>query len=150
MKPFKFFVMAVLACTSLTAFSQKAGKVDSTKHEVLSYKCPHHPNVSSDKEGKCPVCGMALALSKKEHMKNKATKNYTCPVHLDVASHKAGKCPKCSKPLELSKKENMKADVVKTYTCPMHPDEVSHTPGKCSKCAMDMTEKKDEHSGHNH
>jgi len=47
-----------------------------------------HPEVISDKPGKCPKCGMDL-------VKKKVDKIYTCSMHPDVVSDKPGKCPKC-------------------------------------------------------
>lgn len=35
-------------------------KVDTSKSAVAVYVCPMHPDVRSDKPGKCPKCGMAL------------------------------------------------------------------------------------------
>jgi transcription initiation factor IIE alpha subunit len=132
----------ILLIASPAVFAQeKAGKKDTTQHAVY-YTCPMHADVIMDKPGKCPKCGMALTLSKKEEMKSKVTKTYTCPVHFDVTSNKKGKCPECGKKLILSKKEQMKAEIVKIYTCPMHPDVVSDTSGKCPKCGMTLTEKK--------
>jgi len=34
---------------------------DMRKHEMM-YVCPMHPEETSDKPGKCPVCGMDLEL----------------------------------------------------------------------------------------
>ena len=31
-----------------------------------TYVCPMHPEVTSDKEGRCPKCGMFLVEKKKE------------------------------------------------------------------------------------
>jgi len=31
--------------------------------KATTYKCPMHPNVTSDKPGKCPECGMNLEKS---------------------------------------------------------------------------------------
>jgi len=40
--------------------SDTPAKPDSTKQAV--YTCPMHPEVISDKPGKCPKCGMNLVL----------------------------------------------------------------------------------------
>jgi len=142
MKKIMMLMIAPLTISSVSVFAQdKGGKKDTTQHSVL-YSCTMHPNVTSDKPGKCPQCGMDLSLSNKEEMKRQVTKNYTCPVHLDVVSDKSGKCPQCGKKLSLSNKEQMKSEVMKQYTCPMHPDEMSDKAGKCSKCGMDLTMKK--------
>jgi ribosomal protein S27AE len=53
------------------------------------YSCPMHPEVKSDKEGKCPKCGMALVKQQPPQ------EIYTCPMHPEVVSTKEGKCPKC-------------------------------------------------------
>jgi len=135
-------MIATLTISSVSVFGQdKGGKKDTTQHSLL-YSCSMHPDVTSDKQGKCPKCGMDLSLSNKEEMKRQVTKNYTCPVHLDVVSDRSGKCPQCGKKLSLSNKEQMKVEVMKQYTCPMHPDEMSDKVGKCSKCGMDLTMKK--------
>lgn len=132
----------VFFITSPALFAQsKAGKIDTTKHTTF-YTCPKHPDVVSDKPGKCPKCGMDLSLSSKEQMKAVTSKSYTCPIHLDVASHDPGKCPKCGKKLTLSTKEQMKAEVAKVYTCPMHPEVALDKEGKCPKCGTALVEKK--------
>ena len=53
------------------------------------YTCPMHPEIISDKPGKCPKCKMNLV--KKEI----AGALYTCPMHPEVIQDKPGKCPKC-------------------------------------------------------
>ncbi len=58
-----------------------------------SYCCSMHPDVTSDKPGKCSKCGMDLSV--KEKSKAEAVKTYTCSMHADVKSDKPGKCPKC-------------------------------------------------------
>src|SRR5215510_13738751 len=52
------------------------------------YTCPMHPEVKSDKEGKCPKCGMTL-------IKQQSQEIYTCPMHPEVISDEPGQCPKC-------------------------------------------------------
>lgn len=37
--------------------------------ELGAYVCPMHPNIVSDVEGKCPICGMDLVLSRKSGAK---------------------------------------------------------------------------------
>ncbi|MBX9785295.1 MAG: hypothetical protein K2X48_18580 [Chitinophagaceae bacterium] len=94
-----------------------------------------HPDVASEKSGKCSKCGMDL----KEE--DKTVQTYSCPNHPDMTSDKPGKCSKCGTSLTLSPKEKMKMEVMKIYTCPMHSDVTSDKPGKCPKCGMDMKEK---------
>lgn len=139
----KLIILLITVTVSFATFGQeKAGKKDTTAHVTL-YACPMHPDVTSDKPGKCSKCGMDLTLSPKEKMKREVVKNYTCPVHADVLVKKPGKCSKCGRDLILSPKERMKMEVVKNYTCPMHPDVTSDKSGKCPKCGMNMTEKKE-------
>ena len=130
--------------TFATVAQQKAGKNDSTKHVTL-YTCSMHPGVSTDKPGKCSVCGMALNRSPKELLKTDVSRVYSCPIHAEVLAKKPGHCSKCGATLNLSVKEKMKADVVKLYTCAMYPDIVSDKPGKCSKCGMELTASNEEH-----
>lgn len=141
MKQLLFVTLAILI-TSTSLFAQtKAGKVDTTKH-VTYYSCSMHPEVVSNKPGKCPKCGMALILSGKEQMKTDVTKSYKCPVHVDVTSHDPGKCPQCGRKLQLSAKEQMKAEVAKVYICPMHPEVALNKDGVCPKCGKALIEKK--------
>ncbi|GAA0564054.1 heavy metal-binding domain-containing protein [Chitinophaga japonensis] len=139
----KLIILLIAVVTSFVTFAQeKAGRKDTTKHVAL-YTCSMHPDVMSDKPGKCRKCNMDLTLSKKEQMKREITKTYTCPVHADVISDKPGKCPKCGKDLFLSPKEKMKMEVVGLYTCPMHPDIKSKKPGTCPKCGMKLAQQKE-------
>ena len=61
-------------------------KSDSTSKYI--YTCTMHPEVKTDKPGKCPKCGMTL-------VKKKVDKIYTCTMDPDVISDKPGNCPKC-------------------------------------------------------
>jgi transcription initiation factor IIE alpha subunit len=135
------FLSIALFLAATVIYAQKAGRVDTTKHETF-YSCSMHPEVMTHDPGKCSKCGMELSLSTKEQMKAREMKRYNCPVHLDVTKHDPGKCPKCGKKLNLSPKEQMKAEVVKLYTCPMHPEVALDKEGVCAKCGKALVEKK--------
>jgi Cu+-exporting ATPase len=68
----------------------------------VTYSCPMHPEVVSDKPGKCPKCKMDLVKSNEEPVS--VSKTFTCPMHPEVKSDKPGKCPRCKMNLVLSKK----------------------------------------------
>jgi len=106
-------IVTVLALiiSGTMAFAQSKTKSDInqstlTKTEMqkssVYYTCPMHPEVRSDKPGKCPKCGMDL-----KEMNNVA-KSYTCPMHPDVVSDKPGKCTKCGMNL-VEKKQPVKS-----------------------------------------
>jgi multidrug efflux pump subunit AcrA (membrane-fusion protein) len=59
------------------------------------YTCIMHPEVISDKPGKCPKCGMELVPKTSGITTSADTKQYTCTMHPEVISDKPGKCPKC-------------------------------------------------------
>jgi hypothetical protein len=40
------------------------GTFPATTQAAAKYTCPMHPEVISDKPGKCPKCGMTLVLKK--------------------------------------------------------------------------------------
>jgi RND family efflux transporter MFP subunit len=58
------------------------------------YTCVMHPEVRSDKPGKCPKCGMDL-VPEKAAAGAAAPIDYTCVMCPDVHSDKPDKCPKC-------------------------------------------------------
>lgn len=146
------------------AEKKEGGKNIEVKERFYSniYVCSMHPEVQSDKSGKCPKCGMKLekkqvlmtyACPEKDCEIQKA-KPGECPVHkkalvkCEVKQH----CPKCGqqvnaeelihkpvKPanLETQKKEMPDENKV-LYTCTMHPEVQRDKPGKCPKCGMSL------------
>jgi len=88
----RLFIISIIVFGAVTAFSQSGkdkmqnGKVDSGSKFV--YTCTMHPEVMTDKPGKCPKCGMPL-------VKKKVDKIYSCTMNPEVISDKPGKCPKC-------------------------------------------------------
>src|ERR1041384_6089765 len=103
-------VLLAVVASGNSVFAQSAAKEKSTgQKESVYYTCPMHPEVKSDKPGKCPTCGMALVKSSeaagKHQMKmdcgmmggmkmdipkdstkasNSAAVTYICPMDADV------------------------------------------------------------------
>jgi hypothetical protein len=66
----KLFLMAVLLNVSVAAIScgsseTKKDNKTTTPTEAVVYTCPMHPEITSDKPGSCPKCGMDLQEAKK-------------------------------------------------------------------------------------
>lgn len=109
----KTVIIFLFIATFITAaFAQNAKektpvtRTDTTGNIV--YTCTMHPEVITDKPGKCPKCGMALVAKKVD-------KIYNCAMHPEVISDKPGKCPKCGMDLvekksTAKKKENRKTN----------------------------------------
>jgi hypothetical protein len=61
MKAYLFILLASLYFCTPACKQSNAGKKKDTKEQVaVVYTCPMHPEVKSDKAGKCPKCGMTL------------------------------------------------------------------------------------------
>src|SRR6266540_848698 len=111
MKKLIMLMVSVFTILSVSVWAQDSSKAkmktSKQKSERVKYSCPMHPDVTSDKPGKCTKCGMDLALSPKEKMKMEVVKKYCCPVHPEETSDKPGKCPKCGTVMNRSPKEKM-------------------------------------------
>jgi ribosomal protein S27AE len=105
----------LIGCTATIA-QDKTKSVEkqssSSKTEMAQdsvyYTCPMHPEVKSDKPGKCPKCGMTLEkkttnTTGTQNVKKEAMITYTCSMHPEVISDKPGKCPKCGMALIVKK-----------------------------------------------
>ncbi len=91
-------VLSVFLAAQTFSFAQtETSKKPEQKRTI--YTCSMHPEVVSDKEGKCPKCGMELV--KKTQKKGSTEKIYECNMCKGVTSKKSGKCPKCGMDLTL-------------------------------------------------
>src|SRR5580704_2929900 len=64
--------------------ADKTGKTE--KLPPVSWSCPMHPDVVEDKEGKCPICAMALEPVRIDSI-------WTCQNRPVVHQYQPGKCP---------------------------------------------------------
>jgi hypothetical protein len=65
MKKFIYILSILTLTTIVVSCSQSAKTETKAKTEKVFYTCPMHPEVKSDKLGKCPKCG-DMELVKKE------------------------------------------------------------------------------------
>ena len=93
---------------------KKSEKKIETKESVYSkiYVCPMHPEVKSDKPGKCPECGMKL--EKKKILMTNACPEKDC----EYQKAKPGKCSQHGKKL------------IKTEVKQVNPEELKVKPVK--------------------
>ncbi|MDP4267407.1 MAG: heavy metal-binding domain-containing protein [Bacteroidota bacterium] len=64
--------LVFIACGSS---SEKKETIEQTKEQKTEYICPMHPEVISDKPGKCPKCGMELIKKENKSKSSDTTKN---------------------------------------------------------------------------
>lgn len=83
----KILLPVSLALLGLTACKGKTDKATHAEHKAGQlYTCPMHPQISQDKPGKCPVCGMDLVLKdhNKELVMDSSIARQTKPVNAQV------------------------------------------------------------------
>ncbi|MBI2806607.1 MAG: heavy metal translocating P-type ATPase [Planctomycetes bacterium] len=94
------FLGSLAQAKTHTAHDHKGHDQKPASEEQTSgkYVCPMHPEVTSDKPGNCPKCGMALEPARSSAQKQKVI--YTCPMHPEIEQDGPGTCPKCGMALE--------------------------------------------------
>ncbi|NEW80110.1 MAG: hypothetical protein GZ086_11960 [Gelidibacter sp.] len=128
----------LIAVLSIGLFAASTVKAQETKqvqikHEQMgvTYTCPMHADVKSDKPGICPKCGMELKKMEMDSTKMDMKHN---PMMMDHS--------KMDMKMDSTKTGMNHDQMAKTYVCPMHPEVISDKPGKCPKCGMTMVAKK--------
>lgn len=80
-----FFLYLGLIIVPLQLFAQNdSAKIQTTITDSIVYTCSMHPEVISDKPGKCPKCGMDLVQknsSSSEHKMDMMDMMMMCPMH---------------------------------------------------------------------
>ena len=51
-------------CSMMNKDSKSTNEMNSKTHDMANYACPMHPEITSDKPGKCSKCGMDMVEKK--------------------------------------------------------------------------------------
>ena len=92
-----FFMLSSLGFAVAQNVINESNNQNTSKNSTVpvTYTCPMHHEINTDKPGKCPKCGMALVL--------KSSAPYSCPMHPKVTSMEPGKCSICGMKLQKTK-----------------------------------------------
>jgi len=105
------------------------------------YMCPMHPDVISDKEGKCPECGMKLELIGGRtgmFVPGLIQSHYDCPMQCEgSASDEPGNCPRCKMVLIENKGDNVQGED-KVYVCSEHIEVQTGLASSCPSCQKNL------------
>ena len=73
-------VLTTFMFAAVPVMGQNNSTTDSTKQDTIIYTCSMHPEIISDKPGKCPKCGMDL-VQKDSSSEHKMDMMMMCPMH---------------------------------------------------------------------
>ena len=112
--------------------------VENGSISYSAYSCPRHPEITSDKPGKCSKCGMDLVLKKVIEVDNYTVSGNECnTVDTECNMEGSGGTVVAVEKTPVVKAKKMKAAKA-VYFCPMHPEVTSNKRGKCPKCKMKL------------
>ncbi len=82
----KLIILNIVFLIASAGLFAQAGKTKTGTAQQQVYTCPMHPEVVSNKPGKCPKCGMTLVVKSGKPMD---TARHKMPVHpADSPVHK--------------------------------------------------------------
>ena len=113
-----FTLLLVISTIFNSLYASEIGVIHTASAHEHGYYCPMHPEKTSDKMGRCPVCNMFL-VKKTQDSK---------PLAIEKLFNEAP-----------SLNLNSEVDHVNVkYICPMHPHIISDVQGSCPICGMDL------------
>lgn len=65
-----FFAALTFVFAACNSSEKKSTGTEQSSSEKVVYTCPMHPEVTSDKPGKCPKCGMDLVKKETTNVKD--------------------------------------------------------------------------------
>src|SRR5262249_58896083 len=63
----RWFLLGAMVVASAAGWWIFVRGANSTEQQVAKYHCPMHPQITSDKPGDCPICGMRLEPMSEHH-----------------------------------------------------------------------------------
>ncbi len=96
-----------------------AGPSASMASAMKNFTCPMHPEVTADRPGSCPSCGMDLQPAEPPRSDAGSAGSASAPAAAAGSPHADG--------------------AIAYYTCSMHPEVKRTGPGTCPICKMDLT-----------
>lgn len=115
-----------LAAQPFTIYANQLQPVTTPQQHAAHYYCPMHPEETSDKPGRCPICKMFLVKEEEEEQV------FTDHSQHQLKTEKPAHDPITVKPAPLNSEGGIK------YICPMHAHIISDEPGSCPICGMDL------------
>ncbi len=110
----------------------------------IQYTCLMHPEVQSDKPGKCPKCGMALVKKEEAEQEMDMQQSKSNQHHNHRSTHDKNTAQHTEETKDEQGGDNDSKEESKSiYICPMHPEVQNDEPGECPKCGMALVKKND-------
>ncbi|GGP93924.1 efflux RND transporter periplasmic adaptor subunit [Shewanella ulleungensis] len=132
-------VVTVSLLSSTTMLPTHAAIEPAHEQHQHNYYCPMHPEVTSDKPGSCPKCGMFLVAKEPDTADIESKSDAHNKTHMTTVAQKVFEQPIVSlQPTATPIVTNQAPTQTTKYICPMHPHVVSDAPGNCPICGMNL------------